>query len=68
MLVSRLQQRLAIPTVLVRAIGVHTALLLLLVLVVGCGGQASTANKAKKQPTTKADKAQKQEQTKAGSK
>lgn len=57
MLVSSLRQRLVIPTVLVRVIGVYAALFLLLILVVGCGGQSSTESPApepdpKSEPTT----------------
>lgn len=57
MLVSRLRQRLVIPRVLVRVIGVHAPLLLLLILIVGCGGQSSTESPAsepepKSEPTT----------------
>lgn len=46
------------PTILVRAIGVYAALFLLLILVVGCGGQSGTTDKeekAKQQTTTEPD-------------
>lgn len=41
MLGSKLQQLLDIPTLLVRAVGGHVPVIILLMLIVGCGGQSA---------------------------